>query len=163
MIKTMKKILFLGLLLCCGFVFAQDVEERNELSLENSKIINHLEVKMPFYSLAIKGCASQTPAEFDGGIYAFKRLLERYMYNYLNSDMYKLNGDFIFIITIDENGNIIQSEGTPKIENSQYFFDDMRYVFRRIKQKWTPATCGGLPTTSQVKIKMAFSSLSIEL
>ncbi|MBS1549019.1 MAG: hypothetical protein JSS94_04015 [Bacteroidetes bacterium] len=159
----MRNLLLIGAIFCSGLVFAQDVEERNEQMLENSNNINFIDVKMPFYQLVVKGCDHLKPAEFEGGAYTFKKLLTNFMYDYLNTDMYKLNGDFTFIITIDEKGNIIQSEGSPKIQNSHYFFDDMQYIFRRIKQKWTPAKCQEIPTTSQVKININFSSMAIEI
>jgi len=55
------------------------------------------------------------------------------MYNYLNPDFYVPNGDFTFTLKIGETGKVINVEGSPKVGNSQVFFDDMKYVVRRIK------------------------------
>jgi hypothetical protein len=156
----------LSLFVCFAFsgtVFAQDLEERNDLSLENSKNINQLIVKEPFYQLAVKGCNNLHQAEFPGGMRVFKKTLSNFMYDYLNSDMYKLNGDFSFVVTIDENGKITEVVGHPAVPNSKYFFEDMQYVFRRIKQNWTPASCDGKPISSQLKINIHFNSMSIDI
>lgn len=85
------------------------------------------------------------------------------MYVYLNTDFYVLNGDFAFALTIDQNGKVTNIEGTPKVANSRVFFDDMKYIVRRIKKSWIPATCNGLPVTSQIKIKINLSTIATDL
>ena len=60
-------------------------------------------------------------------------------------------------------GDVTDVEGHPEVPNSKYFFEDMKYIFRRINKKWKPATCVGVPTTSKVKINMTFSSMGIEV
>ena len=159
----MKLLSLFACLAFSGVIYAQDLEERNDISTENSRNINQLIVKEPFYQLAIKDCPNAKSAEFEGGIKSFKKTLANYMYDYLNSDMYKLNGDFSFVITIDETGKITEVVGHPSVPNSKYFFEDMKYIFRRINKKWKPATCVGVPTTSKVKINMTFSSMGIEV
>ncbi len=160
----MKYLFFLCSLFCAVMVSAQDVEEQNDVSfLENSKNINRLEILEPFYQLPLKGCADFKPAQFEGGVSAYKAMLSKYMYNYLNSDLYKLNGTFSFTITIDEKGRVTELKSAPNVPNSKYFFDDMEYIFRRIKKNWTPAQCNGQPVSSQVKIKMKFSSVSVDV
>lgn len=85
------------------------------------------------------------------------------MYNYLNSDFYVLNGDFNFTITINETGKVVGIDGSPKVANSEIFFDDMKYIVRRIKKNWIPATCNNRPIISQIKIKMNLSSMATDL
>lgn len=159
----MKSILYLGIFLIHGLAFAQDVEERNELAIENSNNINFLNIKSPIYQLSVKGCDQLEPAVFEGGMNEFKIQLKNYMYDFLNSDLYKLNGDFTFIITIDENGSMTDIVGSPQVPNSKYFFDDMKYIIRRMKVKWQPAHCEGKPVMSNIKVNIAFSSLAIEV
>jgi hypothetical protein len=74
-----------------------------------------------------------------------------------------LNGDFTFTLTVDQNGKVTNIEGSPKVSNSQVFFDDMKYVVRRIKKNWIPANCNGQPVTSQIKIKMNLSSIATDV
>jgi len=90
-------------------------------------------------------------------------MLRKYMYDYLNTDFYVLNGDFTFTLTVDQNGKVTNIEGSPKVSNSQVFFDDMKYVVRRIKKNWIPASCNGQPVTSQIKIKMNLSSIATDV
>lgn len=159
----MKKFLFFASLFVSSIFFAQDLEDRLEMNTENSRNINQLEIKKPFFQLAIKDCDILSPAQFEGGTYAFSSLLSKYMMTYLNSDMYRLNGDFSFVITINKEGDVTDVEGHPEVPNSKYFFEEMKYIFRRINKKWKPATCVGVPTTSKVKINMTFSSMGIEV
>jgi hypothetical protein len=160
----MKSFLLLSSLFFSLMISAQDVEEQNDvLFQENSRNINRLEIQEPFYQLPIKGCTNLNVATFEGGVSAYKKLLSKYMYNYLNSDLYRLNGDFSFILTIDENGKITDLKCSPNIPNSKFFFDDMEYIFRRIRKNWSPATCNGKPISSQIKIKIKFSSMSVDI
>ena len=159
----MKLLSLFACLAFSGVIYAQDLEERNDISTEKSRNINQLIVKEPFYQLAIKDCPNAKSAEFEGGVKSFKKTLASYMYDYLNSDMYKLNGDFSFVITIDETGKITEVVGYPSVPNSKYFFEDMQYVFRRIIQNWSPATCNGQPIPSQIKINIHFNSMSIDI
>ncbi len=102
-------------------------------------------------------------ASFPGGAAAYKELLKKYMYTFLNSDYYTLNGEFTFTLTIDANGRVSDVEGSPKIQFSEVFFDDMQYVVRRIKTNWTPAKCQEKPVKSEIKLKMNFSSVTADM
>ena len=141
-----------------------DAEDRDDSFIsESNKNLLKIDVKVPFYQLPIKNCTNLTPASFEGGATAYKSILTKYMYTYLNSDIYSLNGDFSFTLTIDENGKVIDVQGAPKIQFSEVFFDDMRYVVRRIKKNWTPAKCDDKPVLSYIKLKMNFSSVTADL
>ncbi len=160
----MRFVFFFVLLLFSSLAFAQDVEEQNDVAVqENSQNINRLEVLEPFYQLPVKGCVNFRSAQFEGGVIAYKKLLTKYMYEYLNSDLYKLNGEFSFLITINPLGQVTDLKSSPNVPNSKYFFDDMEYIFRRIKKDWTPAVCNAKPVSSQVKIKIKFSSISVDI
>lgn len=161
----MKAIMFLSALLISGFASAQfDVEDRDDdFITENNRSILKIDIKEPLLQVTVKNCNDFKAASFEGGISAYKEILRKYMYVYLNTDFYVLNGDFAFILTIDQNGKVTNIEGTPKVANSRVFFDDMKYIVRRIKKNWIPATCNGQPVTSQIKIKMNLSTIGTDL
>ncbi|RKS96731.1 energy transducer TonB [Chryseobacterium defluvii] len=155
--------LIIGLFMA-GFSFAQDLEDRDDsFIMENNKNILKIDIKEPFMQVGIKSCNDFKPASFEGGTAAYKEILKKYMYTYLNSDFYTLNGEFTFTLTIDATGKVVDVEGDPKVLNSEIFFDDMQYVVRRIKKNWSPAMCNGQPVKSEMKLKMSFSSLSADM
>lgn len=154
------------MLLVSGSAFSQfnDVEEREDnFMTENNKNLLKIDIKEPLLQVAVKNCKDLKTASFEGGIPVYKEMLRKYMYDYLNTDFYVLNGDFTFTLTVDQTGKVINIEGAPKVSNSQVFFDDMKYVVRRIKKNWVPATCNGQPVTSQIKIKMTLSSIATDI
>ncbi|WP_439480830.1 hypothetical protein [Chryseobacterium aquaticum] len=156
--------LFLSLF-AANFAFAQyDIEDQEEMMLfENNKTILKVKIEEPFLQVAVKNCNDFKAASYPEGISNYKETLRKYMYNYLNSDFYVLNGDFTFTLKIDVTGKVVNVEGSPKVGNSQVFFDDMKYVVRRIKKSWVPASCNGQSVASQIKIKMNFSSIATDL
>lgn len=156
---------FFGILISgCTFAQSMDLEDRDDsFILENNKNILKFDIKVPFYQVKTKGCTDFRAASFEGGAEAYKTLLSKYMFEFLNSDYYTLNGDFTFTLTIDEQGKVTHLEGSPKIQFSEVFFDDMEYIARRIKKNWVPAICDGKPVKSQMEIKMRFSSVSADL
>lgn len=155
-----------ALLLFAGIsVFGQfDLEDRDDsFILENNKNILKVEILKPFQQVKTKGCQNFTTASFEGGTDSYSDLLKNYMYQLLNADYYTLNGTFTFTLFLDEKGKVLNTEGAPKIDFINVFFDDMKYVVRRIKQNWKPATCDGKPVPSEMKIKMNFSSSVLDL
>jgi hypothetical protein len=161
----MKALLLFMALLTANFAWAQqDVEDRDDNFIaETNKNILKIDIKEPLLQVAVKNCNEFKPAAFEGGVVVYKEILRKYMYDYLNPDFYVLNGDFTFTLTVDQTGKVTQIEGSPKVANSSYFFDDMKYVVRRIKKNWTPALCNGQPVSSQIKLKMSFSSIGTDL
>ena len=156
-------VLFIGLI-AANFAFAQDLEDRDEsFIVENNKNLLKIDIKEPFLQVAVKGCNDFQVASFEGGAAAYKEILRKYMYTYLNSDFYTLTGDFTFTLTIDAMGKVVDVTGEPKVLNSEVFFDDMQYVVRRIKKDWKPAMCNRQPVKSEMKLKMSFSSLSADM
>lgn len=159
-------ILFIGLLMANPCLAQYDVEDRDDTFMNesgNNKNILKIDIKEPFLQVAVKNCSDFKAAAIEGGIPAYKELLRKNMYVYLNTDFYVLNGDFTFTLTIDENGKVAGIEGSPKVANSQVFFDDMKYIMRRIKKNWMPANCEGKSVASQVKIKMNLTSIAADL
>jgi len=156
-------VLFIGVI-AANFAMAQDLEDRDEsFIVENNKNLLKIDIKEPFLQVAVKGCNDFQAASFEGGAAAYKEILRKYMYTYLNSDFYTLTGDFTFTLTIDAMGKVVDVIGEPKVLNSEVFFDDMQYVVRRIKKDWKPAMCNDQPVKSEMKLKMSFSSLSADM
>ncbi|MCU7614652.1 hypothetical protein N0B16_09420 [Chryseobacterium sp. GMJ5] len=157
--------LFLAIFIS-NIAFAQyDVEERDDHNMitENNKSILKIDIQQPLLQVAVKNCKDFKAVDFEGGIPVYKEMLKKYMYDYLNSEFYVLNGDFTFTLTIDETGKVTHIEGSPKVSNSEIFFDDMKYIVRRIKKNWIPATCNGKAVSSQIKIKMNLTSITTDL
>ncbi|WP_209388684.1 hypothetical protein [Chryseobacterium sp. RR2-3-20] len=160
----MKTLTFLFALLTANLAFSQVIDERDDsFIMENNKNLIKIDIKEPFMQVAVKGCNNFEPASFEGGAAAYKEILSKYMYTYLNSDFYTLSGDFTFTLTIDAMGKVVDVTGEPKVLNSEVFFDDMQYIVRRIKKNWKPAMCNGEPVKSEMKLKMNFSSLSADM
>ena len=159
------KTLFIFLSLIFSIVaFGQELDDRDDTFIaENLKNINEITIEEPFYQIKNAGCAQFTAAQFPGGISQFKEDLKKYMFMYLNSDFYRLNGNFAFTLSIDENGKITKVEGAPKVINSDVFFSDMQYVIRRMRTTLEPAKCNGKDSASKMKIKMKFSSTTVDL
>ena len=161
----MKIIILLIGLLTANFASAQfDIEERgDDFIAENNKNILKIEIKEPLFQVAVKNCNDFKTADFEGGVSAYKEILKKNMYVYLNTDFYVLNGDFTFTLTIDQTGKVTDIEGAPQVDNSRIFFDDMKYLVRRIRKNWIPAMCNGKPVTSQIKIKMNLLSIAADV
>lgn len=160
----MKTLIVLLGLFVANFSFAQDLEERDDSFIsENNKNLLKIDIKEPFLQVAVKNCNDFKPAAFEGGAAAYKEILRKYMYTYLNSDFYTLTGDFTFTLTINTSGKVTDVTGAPEVLNSKVFFDDMQYVVRRIKKNWIPAMCNGQPVKSEMKLKMSFSSFSSDM
>lgn len=158
------RTIFLFLALCTmNFSLAQDQEERDDSFIrESNKNLLKIDIKEPFMQVAVK-CNDFKSAAFEGGVAAYKDILNKYMYAYLNSDFYALTGNFIFTLVLDDKGKVTDVKGAPKVQNSEVFFDDMQYIVRRIKRNWIPASCNGKPVASQIKVKMNFSSMSADI
>lgn len=160
----MKTLTFLLALITANLTYSQVLDERDDsFMMENNKNLLKIDIKEPFMQVAVKGCSDFKPASFEGGAAAYKEILRKYMYTFLNSDFYTLTGEFTFTLTIDAMGKVVDIAGDPKVLNSEVFFDDMQYVVRRIKTNWTPAMCNGKPVKSEMKLKMNFSSLSSDM
>ena len=159
----MKNLIIILSLLSFNLAFSQDLEDRDDsFILENNKNLLKIDIKEPFMQVKAK-CTDFKEASFDSGIASYKEYLKNGMYKYLNSEFYTLNGEFVFTLSIDKNGKVVDLEGTPKVENSKVFFDDMQYIVRRIKTNWKPATCAGDAVDSKMKIRINFNSLSADM
>ncbi|MEG2509014.1 MAG: hypothetical protein RSA74_06165, partial [Chryseobacterium sp.] len=132
----MKSAFIILCLALSNLVFAQqnDLEdqESNFVISETNKNILKIVINDPL-QVAVKDCTSFKAAKIDGGVSNYTEILREYMFNYLNSEFYVLNGNFTFTLTVNETGKIVKIDAGPKVDNSEIFFDDMKYIIRRIK------------------------------
>lgn len=159
----MKKLAYLMLVFTSTWGFSQDLEEQDESAIaERNKTVLNIDVKEPFLQVKPGSCANFKEVSLESGITSYKDLLTKYMYAYLNSEYYTLSGDFTFTLTIDKTGKVTEIQGSPSVRNSDVFFDDMKYIIRRMKDTWNPAQCNGIPVDSKLKINMSFVSMNTE-
>lgn len=148
----------------CAFCAAQtDVEERDDSFLtENAKNFTIMDVKMPFYQIAVD-CNNFQPVTFrDGGTAAFRNLLISQMQPYLDNADYTLKGPFSVTFDVAASGDITNFRGSPKVPNSEFFYADVKAVLQTLKSKILPAKCASEPVNSTIKIKMEFTPDAVD-
>ncbi|MEN2436389.1 hypothetical protein AAH994_13315 [Weeksellaceae bacterium A-14] len=156
----MKKIFFLLVLLACSLVHAQylveDMDENQSPDESGSaKIEFNMNQHLEFFRLK---CNQPVYAQFPGGEEAFKKELFKNMNAYIDDNLYAVNGTFTFLFGIDKKGDIKDFGLLPKVQNSDMLYRDLNYVVRKLKEKWTPASCNGIPVDSKVRLKVNFST-----
>lgn len=160
----MRNLLIIILALFSVLLFAQqDLEQsRDDLVFEESgRALLFVNVRQPFAHFSSGDCAAGenfVPAKYALGDEVYKRELERYILGYIDRERYQLQGSFYLTLTLDASGQIKEMFLGPNVQNSRYFFDDLRFVVRRIKDRWIPAKCGSTNTESRIRIQMNFNS-----
>lgn len=71
-------------------------------------------------------------------------------------DDYHVNGDLILDFTINEEGNIVNPNISPKIDNTLFAREFVR-TLSRLDKKWKPALYRGIPVKFQFSIPMSFT------
>ena len=121
----MKSAFIILCLALSNLVFAQqnDLEdqESNFVISETNKNILKIVINDPL-QVAVKDCTSFKAAKVDGGVSNYTEILREYMFNYLNSEFYVLNGNFAFTLTVNETGKIVKIDAGPKVDNSEMYF-----------------------------------------
>lgn len=148
-----------------SLTFAQsDIEERDDsFILLNNKNMFKINIEEPFYQVREKGCQNFESVRFNNGSLDFRKTLEDKMFRNLNSNLYVLNGRFYFVFNIDNQGKITDVEGFPKVDNSEYFFDDMKKMVSENKMQVIPAKCDGQNVDSKLKVNINLNSISSDL
>lgn len=163
----MKTVLFL-LIFAFSWVPAQDVEDLQEgfFYAENSRNFFRVEIARPFGLYKPESCSDLskfTRAQFEGGDEAFSRELFKYISAYVDREIYVVNGPFFLHVSINSKGDVENLEVTPKVPNSQSFIRDLKFAVTRIKKRWSPAVCNEVPVSSKIRIKLNFTSESVDL
>lgn len=97
-------------------------------------------------------------AEFPGGDAAFTKEFLKMIHSYIDLRQYAVNGKFIFVFDIDENGKVNNLDVLPKVKNSEMFMEDMKFAIKKVKPKWKPAIKDDKPVISKKIIKINFTS-----
>lgn len=97
----------------------------------------------------------QSP-ELPGGMGAFRKEIYKNLTAYLDFDSYKPKGKFIVFFEVNTDGKISNIDIEPKIANSDQFFDDIKFVIKKVKGKFTPAKLKGVPIKSKFRLPLNF-------
>lgn len=164
----MKNLLLMSLFFSPFFYAQNDVEDmRNEDQLllsENGRNSFRLDIKQPFSLSKIYTCKKSdyqnnfTKAEFPNGEEAFVKQLKKYTAAYLDRNSYSLNGTFYISFDVDKDGKMRNIIIEPKVPNAEMFFVDLKFSLLRIKTPWKAASCGGVPVSSRVKLRLNFTT-----
>lgn len=97
-------------------------------------------------------------ATFPGGDEAFSKEFLKMIHSYIDLQLYSVNGKFVFIFDVDENGKATNLKVIPKVKNSEMFIEDMEFAMKKIKKKWKPAIKNGKSVASQKIIRINFTT-----
>ncbi|MGN7707809.1 hypothetical protein [Chryseobacterium sp. 22543] len=97
-------------------------------------------------------------AAIPGGMKAFRKDVLESLYNYLDWESYNPKGTFIISFAIDENGDIVNVDLEPKVENNKILLEDVKFALKKIKGKWSPAKTKGVPVSSWFRMPINFNS-----
>lgn len=164
----MKKLVLLIILFVSQFLSAQflieDLEEDEFLS-ENGRSMFSANLNFPFEYFRIQSCAPESIsyAKPVNGEHAVKRELYSFMQAYLDKDSYALSGTFYFVFDIDAKGDVAGFELRPHVMNAEMFAEDMKFIVKRLKEKWYPANCSGAPMPSKIRMKVNFRTEFFDL
>ena len=160
----MKKIFYL-FVFCFSVTYnAQtDVEEIGQDVVYNEKgtALLFVNIKSPFSYFKDRKClhgAEFAKPEFPGGETEYMRLLKKNIIGYIDQETYRIQGPFYLTLDLAEDGKIREIMMAPNVKNSRYFFEDMKFVVKRIKQMWNPAKCNHQNISSKVLIQLNFNS-----
>ena len=164
----MKKFFLFIIFYLSQFTNAQFLVEdavEDEFFSENGKSMFSANLNFPFEYFRILNCTENqiSYAKPVNGEEAVKRELFNYMQAYLDKDAYALNGTFYFVFDIDAQGNVSGFELRPNVVNSNMLREDMKFIVKRLKEKWYPANCGGAPIPSKMRMKVNFRTEFFDL
>ncbi|MDN3690810.1 hypothetical protein QWZ06_00245 [Chryseobacterium tructae] len=91
------------------------------------------------------------------GMISFRDEVGKNVSAYLNYDLYKVKGIFTVFFTIDTDGSTNVIDVEPKVANSERLIEDIKFGFKKVKQKWIPATRNGVPVKVNNRIGLKFS------
>lgn len=140
----------------------EDVDDTEFLS-ENGRSLFSAKMNFPIEHIRISGCESVSYAKPVNGEDAFKQELFNNMLNFVDKDSYALSGTFYFLFEINPQGDISNFELKPNVTNGNMFYEDMKFVIKRLKTKWYPANCGGAPIFSKIRMKINFRTEVFDL
>ncbi len=153
----MKKLMLL-LVLISSFCHAQFTIEdfdatENYTEVGGSKLRFQINNPVEFYRLK---CQKVEYAQYPGGEETFKKEVLKQMNGYLSNDAYAVNGAFIFLFSINQDGSIKNFNLKPTVQNGDMLFRDLNFIVKKLQTKWKPATCNGQTIESRFRLKVDF-------
>lgn len=91
------------------------------------------------------------------GMLSFREEVKKNVDSSVDYDFYKVNGIFTVFFTIDTDGSTNVIDVEPKVPNSEGLIENIKYGFKKVKQKWIPATKKGVPVKVNSRINLKFS------
>lgn len=108
--------------------------------------------------ISIQPVPESESASFPGGDEAFSKEFLKMVHSYIDLQLYSVNGKFVFIFDVNENGKATNLKVLPKVKNSEMFIEDMEFAMKKIKKKWKPAVKNGKAVVSQKIIRINFTT-----
>lgn len=149
-------MVFFGTLINAQFMI-DDVDDSEILS-ENGKTVFSANMNFPMEHFRITSCNTDhiSYAKPVNGEDALRQELLSSMITYVDKDSYALNGTFYLVFEIDPKGEISNFELKPNVVNGNMFYEDLKFIVKRLKTKWYPANCNGATIPSKVRMKINF-------
>lgn len=72
-------------------------------------------------------------------------------------ESYQAKGKFIVFFTIDKDGSTKVMDVEPKVKNGEQLIEDIKFAFKKVKQKWEPAKINGEPVQTNIRIPINFT------
>lgn len=86
------------------------------------------------FQLKNKSVTTSQNAEFPGGDDAFTKEFLKMIHAYIDLNKYAVNGQFVFVFDVNENGKISNLDVLPKVKNSEMFIEDMDFAIKKVKR-----------------------------
>ncbi|MEJ5048807.1 hypothetical protein WH221_03165 [Chryseobacterium culicis] len=102
------------------------------------------------------------PAELPGGVKELRKEIHKKLEGYLDSESYNPKGKFIISFIIDADGSISTVDIEPKVDNSEQFFEDIKFILKKIKVKWNPGKIKGQSIKSKFRMPFNFKSADLD-
>ncbi|ASE63128.1 hypothetical protein CRN76_17285 [Chryseobacterium indologenes] len=94
----------------------------------------------------------------NNGVLSFSDEVRKNVEGYVDFDAYKINGKFTVFFTVETDGSTKVRDIEPKVANSEQLMEEIRFAFKKVKQKWIPATKNGIPVQTNLRIVLNFGN-----
>ncbi|MDV7696508.1 hypothetical protein N6B72_06195 [Chryseobacterium soli] len=90
------------------------------------------------------------------GIISFRQEIRKNLFAYIDHESYNPIGQFMVSFTIEKDGSTKVTDIEPKVKNSEQLMEDIKFAFKKIKQKWVPAKRNGIPVETNRRVGLNF-------
>jgi hypothetical protein len=98
------------------------------------------------------------PAEFPGGINAYRKEIVKSLTKYIDYGSYRPNGRFTVFLVVEKDGKISDIDIEPKIPNRELFYEDVTTAFKKIKTPWKPTKVKGISIKNKFRFPLNFTT-----